>query len=312
MAAFDVNLPRTKRRSLFWDGLFRLFKEKPLGAFGLVVALLFLLGGIFANFIAPYSPNETHIMDKLAPLSSKYILGTDNLGRDQLSRIIYGARVSYFIGLGASFINVIVAGLLGIISGYMGKYFDLIAQRFVDIAISFPGLILLILVVSTIGSGLWQITITLGIIGGILWSRVVRSAVLVTREAIYINAAVAAGSSSGRTILRHIIPNIMPVLIIIFSVSIAGNILAEAGLSFLGLGIQPPTASWGYMLSSNGTTYMLQAWWLAIFPGLAIVLVVFSINIFGDAVRDLIDPRLRSGVGSYKADNKKKIEKGRD
>ena len=307
MATFDVKLLRTKRRNHFWDDFSRLFKEKPLGAFGLVVALLFLLAGIFANFIAPYPPNQTHIMDKLAPLSAKYILGTDNLGRDQLSRILYGARVSYFIGLGASLINVIVAGLLGIISGYMGKYFDLIAQRFVDIAISFPGLILLILVVSTIGPGLWQITITLGIIGGILWSRVVRSTVLVTREAIYINAAVAAGNNTGRIILRHIIPNIMPVLIIIFSVSIAGNILAEAGLSFLGLGVQPPTASWGQMLSGNGTTYMIQGWWLAIFPGLAIVLVVFSINVFGDAVRDILDPRLRSGAGSYKANKKKKI-----
>jgi peptide/nickel transport system permease protein len=310
MTALDVTVSHTKRKNFFWDVFSRLFKEKPLGAFGLVVALLFLLIALFANFIAPYPPSETHILNKLSPPSAKYLLGADNLGRDLLSRIIYGARVSYFIGLGASFINVLVAGLLGLFSGYMGKYFDLIVQRFVDIAISFPGLILLMIIISTIGSGLWQITVTLGVIGGILWSRVVRSAVLVTREAVYINAAIVTGGKTEKIIFRHIIPNVMPVLIIIFSMSIAGNILAEAGLSFLGFGVQPPTASWGSMLSREGTLYMLQGWWLAVFPGLAIMLVVFSVNVFGDAVRDILDPRLRSGVGSYKAENKKKHLEG--
>jgi len=300
MAAVNGTAPQTKKKSFLRDVFTRLFKEKPLGAFGLIVALLFLLVAIFANFIAPYSPSETHIMDKLSPPSAKYLLGADNLGRDLLTRIIYGARISYFIGLGASLINVLVAGILGIFSGYMGRYFDLVIQRFVDIAISFPGLILLMIIVSTIGSGLWQITITLGILGGILWSRVVRSAVLVTREAIYVSAAVATGGGTIRIIFRHIIPNILPVLIIVFSVSIAGNILAEAGLSFLGFGVPPPAASWGSMLSRDGTLYMLQGWWLAIFPGLAIMLVVFSVNVFGDAIRDLIDPKLRGGTGSYK------------
>jgi len=304
MAVVDVTMSPTKKKGFFRDIFARLFKEKPLGAFGLVMAVIFFLVAIFADFIAPYAPSETHIMDKLAPPSAKYLLGADNLGRDLLTRIIYGARISYFIGLGASLINVVVAGLLGIFSGYMGKYFDLIVQRFVDIAVSFPSLILLMITVSTIGSGLWQITITLGILGGILWSRVVRSAVLVTREAIYVNAAIATGGGTIRIIFRHIIPNILPVLIIVFSVSIAGNILAEAGLSFLGFGVPPPTSSWGAMLSNDGTLYMLQGWWLAIFPGLAIMLVVFSVNVFGDAIRDLIDPKLRGGTGSYKVSNK--------
>jgi len=304
MAVVDVTMSPTKKKGFFRDIFARLFKEKPLGAFGLVMAVIFFLVAIFADFIAPYAPSETHIMDKLAPPSAKYLLGADNLGRDLLTRIIYGARISYFIGLRARLINVVVAGLLGIFSGYMGKYFDLIVQRFVDIAVSFPSLILLMITVSTIGSGLWQITITLGILGGILWSRVVRSAVLVTREAIYVNAAIATGGGTIRIIFRHIIPNILPVLIIVFSVSIAGNILAEAGLSFLGFGVPPPTSSWGAMLSNDGTLYMLQGWWLAIFPGLAIMLVVFSVNVFGDAIRDLIDPKLRGGTGSYKVSNK--------
>jgi peptide/nickel transport system permease protein len=226
-------------------------------------------------------------------------LGTDNLGRDLFSRIIYGARISLYVGLGASVLNVLIAGIIGLLSGFLGGFFDLVMQRFVDIALSIPSLIILITLVGIIGAGVWQIILVMGFIGGIQWSRVVRSAVLAIRQNVYIDAAKVTGGSLWYVIFRHILPNIMPVTVIIFSVSIAGNILAEAGLSFLGLGIAPPTASWGAMLSKDGRTYMYEAWWLAVFPGLALTAVVYGVNMWGDAIRDLLDPRLRGGVGRY-------------
>lgn len=297
--ASDTTYKPIKRKSRLMDGISRLFKEKPLGTVGLFIVLIFLLAAIFANYLAPYPPNQSNVMIKLSPPSSQHVLGTDNLGRDLLSRIIFGARVSLYVGLGASILNVLVAGIIGLLSGFLGGVFDLFVQRIVDIALSVPSLIILITIVGLIGAGVWQIIIVMGITGGIGWSRVVRSAVLAIRQNVYIDAAKTTGGNMVHIIRRHILPNIMPVTVIIFSVSIAGNILAEAGLSFLGLGIAPPTATWGGMLSKDGRTYMYEAWWLAVFPGLALTAVVYGVNMWGDAIRDLLDPRLRGGVGRY-------------
>lgn len=297
--ASDPTYKPIKRKSRLMDGISRLFKEKPLGTVGLFIVLIFLLAAIFANYLAPYPPNQSNVMIKLSPPSSQHVLGTDNLGRDLLSRIIFGARVSLYVGLGASILNVLVAGIIGLLSGFLGGVFDLFVQRIVDIALSVPSLIILITIVGLIGAGVWQIIIVMGITGGIGWSRVVRSAVLAIRQNVYIDAAKTTGGNMVHIIRRHILPNIMPVTVIIFSVSIAGNILAEAGLSFLGLGIAPPTATWGGMLSKDGRTYMYEAWWLAVFPGLALTAVVYGVNMWGDAIRDLLDPRLRGGVGRY-------------
>jgi peptide/nickel transport system permease protein len=295
----DVAQAEPRTRSGFADFLIRLVREKPLGTFGGVIVLLMLFTAIFADFLAPFPYDEIHVADRLHPPGAEYFLGADNLGRDVLSRIIYGARLSLYVGLGASAINVIVAAIVGIPSGYIGGAFDLVMQRFVDALLSFPGLIFLITVMSLVGVGVVQVIVVLGILGGITWMRVVRSAVIAIRENVYFEAARAIGVSMPRMLGRHVLPNIMPVMIIIFSMSVAGNILAEATLSFLGVGIPPPFPSWGAMLSWEGRTYMYEATWLAIWPGVALATAVYGISIWGDAVRDLLDPRLRGGVGRF-------------
>jgi peptide/nickel transport system permease protein len=286
-------------RSQLADFFIRLVREKPVGTVGAVIVLLLLLTGIFADFLAPYGYNEIHIVDRLMAPSAKYILGTDNLGRDLLSRIIYGARISMYVGLGASAINALVAAAIGSPCGYFGGTFDILVQRLVDAALSFPMLIMVITIMSLIGSGTVQVIIVLGIWGAILWIRVMRSAVIAIKENIYLEAARAIGCSTRQIIFRHILPNVMPVVIIIFSISMGGNILGEASLSFLGFGIPPPVPSWGGMLSGVGRTYMYEAPWLALWSGLALSIAVYGINMWGDAVRDLLDPRLRGGIGRY-------------
>lgn len=284
----------------------RLVREKPLGTVGGILVLLLFLTAMFADLgwlglpnvgLAPYPYRELHVSDKLQPSSGTYVLGTDQLGRDVLSRVIYGARISVFVGVGASLLNMIVGAFLGTLSGYLGGRFDLFLQRFVDAFLSLPPLILLISVMSIVGTGIVQIILVLGITGGIGWSRTVRSAVFAIKENVYMEAAEALGASTWRMVFRHVLPNIMPVLLIAFSVSMAGNILTEASLSFLGVGIPPPHPTWGQMLSLEGRKYMLEATWLAIWPGVALTITVFGISMWGDAVRDLVDPRLRGGVG---------------
>jgi len=289
-----------KRRSMLADFFIRLVREKPLGSVGGVIVLLMLLTAIFADLLAPYPYQEIHMMDRLHPPGDKYLLGADALGRDLLSRIIHGARLSMYVGLGASAINVIFAAIIGIPSGYLGGKFDLIVQRVVDALLSFPALILLITVMSLVGVGVVQVIVVLGILGGIIWVRVVRAAVISIRENVYFEAARATGASTFHMLRRHVLPNIMPVMVIIFTVAVPGNILAEATLSFLGVGIPPPFPSWGGMLAWEGRTYMYEATWLAIWPGVALSIAVYGISVWGDAVRDLLDPRLRGGVGSYR------------
>lgn len=299
-----------RRRSPLADFFIRLVKEKPLGTFGGVIVLLLLLTAIFADLLAPYGYKEYILADRMQAPSIRHLLGTDNLGRDLFSRIVYGARISMYIGLGASAINMLFATLVGLISGYLGGKVDLVVQRFVDALLTFPMLIMVITLMALIGTGTVQVIMILGLWGGILWIRVVRSAVIAIKENVYVEAAKAIGASTGRILMRHILPNIAPVMIIIFSVSIAANILGEASLSFLGFGIPPPYPSWGGMLSAEGRMFMYEAPWLAIWPGFALSIVVYGVSMWGDAVRDLLDPRLRGGVGRY--GRIKKLEKARD
>jgi len=296
LSIYAGTVTRQKRNPIV-DFLSRLVREKPLGTVGGIIVLVMLLTAIFADFLAPYGYRELHLTDKLVAPCAEYPLGTDQLGRDLLSRIIFGARVSIYVGLGASFLNALVGAVIGIVSGYLGGRFDLIVQRFVDAFLSFPSLILLITVMSLVGTGVWQVIIVLGITGGIGWSRTIRSAVFAIRENAYMEAARALGATTGRMLFRHVLPNVMPVIVIAFTVAMAGNILTEATLSFLGVGIPPPHPTWGQMLSLEGRKYMYQATWLAIWPGVALSVAVFGISMWGDAVRDLIDPRLRGGVG---------------
>ena len=233
----------------------------------------------------------------LATPSTKYLLGTDHLGRDMLSRIIFGARVSMIVGIAAGAMTVLIALVIGVPSGVIGGKFDMVVQRFVDGWLCFPLLVLFLAAVSVVGPGLLQIIIILGLVQGIAVSRIIRSAVINIREELYVKAAKAIGSPTRRTIIRHILPNIMPPVIIVFSTQVPGSILSEANLSFLGLGIPPPQPSWGGMLSGTGRNYMFLAPWMALWPGLAISIAIYGLNMFGDAVRDLLDPRLKGGLG---------------
>jgi len=294
-----------KRRSKLAEFFIRLVKEKPLGTVGGVITLLLLLTGIFADFLAPYGMNEIHVGNFLEPPSAKFWLGTDNLGRDMLSRIIFGARVSMIVGLVAATIATLLTAFIGILSGYFGGKVDLIVQRFVDAVMCIPGLILLMVLIAMLGPGLWQVIVVLGVRWGITGSRIIRGAVIGIKENVYVEAARAIGCPTTRILTRHILPNIMAPLIVRFSVLVPMVILLEASLSFLGFGIPPPFPSWGGMLSGTGRPYMFRAPWMAIWPGLALATVVYGVNMFGDAVRDLLDPRMRGGVGRYGARVKK-------
>jgi peptide/nickel transport system permease protein len=288
-----------KRRSRLAGFFVRLWKEKPLGTVSGIIILILILVAIFADVLAPYPHGKVFLIDRLQGPSAQYLLGTDGLGRDLLSRLIYGARISLFVGLAATTINVLVAVLLGGTSGFLGGKLDLAVQRFVDAWIAFPGLLLLLTIMSIVGRGLPQIIVVLGIAGGIGGSRVVRGAVIGVKENVYFQAAEAIGSPKWRTLIRHVLPNIMPVVIIIFSINVGGVILSAASLSFLGFGLPLEIPEWGGLLSRDGREYMEMAPYLAFWPGLCLTVTVYSFNMFGDAVRDLLDPRLRGGQGSY-------------
>ena len=286
-----------KRRSRLADFFIRLAREKPLGTISGIIVLILIFVAIFADVLAPYAPIETHLRDRLQGPSARYLLGTDQIGRDILSRLIYGARLSLGVGLAATAVNVVVAVLLGGTSAFLGGKLDLVVQRFVDAWMAFPGLLLLLTIMSIAGRGIPQMILVLGIAGGIGGSRVLRGAVIGIKENDYFLAARAVGSPTTATLIRHVLPNIMPVIIIIFSITIGGVILAEASLSFLGFGLPPKIPSWGGLLSREGREYMEMAPRLALWPGLCLTIVVYCFNMFGDAIRDLLDPRLRGGEG---------------
>ncbi len=289
-----------KKRSLAVDLLIRLVKEKPLGTVGGVIVLVLFLVGIFADILAPYGYKELHLADALTGPSTTYLLGTDELGRDLLSRIIYGARISMYVGLGATTLATVIATIIGTISGFFGGKIDLVVQRLVDAWMCFPPLFLILSIMVILGPGLVQVILVLGLLTGITSSRVVRSAVMGIKENIYVEAARAIGAPAPRLLTRHILPNIAAPIIIIYTVGMGGMIISEATLSFLGFGVPPPFPSWGGMLSGAGRQFMLQAPWMITWPGLALSIVVYGINMLGDAVRDILDPRLRGNVGRYR------------
>ena len=275
----------------------RLVKEKPLSIIAGVVILLLMLVAIFADVLAPYPHDEVNIVDRMQAPSGRYLLGTDQLGRDLLSRLIFGARISLTVGLAATTVNVVVAVLIGGISGFFGGRLDLAMQRFVDAWMAFPGLLLLLTIMSLVGRGLPQIIVVLGVTGGIGGSRVVRGAVIGVKENAYFQAAEAIGGTGWRTLIHHVLPNIAAPVIIIFTINVGGVIISEAALSFLGFGLPISVPSWGGMLSREGREFMEVAPRLALWPGLCLTVVVYCLNMFGDAVRDLLDPRLRGGGG---------------
>jgi peptide/nickel transport system permease protein len=291
VAIADTAPPRTHNEVVRFVG--RLFREKPLGAAGGVIFVLFLFCGVFADVLAPYGMNQINPINRLRAPSWQFPFGTDNLGRDMLSRCLYGAQLSVIIGFTAAGLATIISVVVGIVTGYLGGKFDLVSQRFVDAWMSFPDLVILIVVVSVVGPGMPQIIGTLGLLLGIGGSRIIRSAVVSVRENMYVHAAQSIGASTSRILWRHILPNVMPPIIVLFTTRVGTVILAESGLSFLGLGVPPPLPTWGGMLSGSGRTFMFQGPWLALAPGLCLTVVVYATNMFGDALRDLLDPRMR-------------------
>jgi peptide/nickel transport system permease protein len=275
--------------------VWRLIKEKPLGAFGGVIVLGLLLCALLAPWIATNPYDQTNVRNRLKPPSSQFYFGTDNLGRDIFSRIVYGARVSVTVGFGAVSIGICLAIFVGTGSGYFGGKADVLVQRLVDSWMAIPGLLLLLNVMAVLGPGLLNVILALGVVSAARNSRIIRSATLAIKENQFVEAARAVGASHRRIILRYILPNIMAPIIIIATISLGFAILAESTLSFLGLGVPPPYPSWGEMLSGSGRSYMHKAPWMATWPGVAISLAVFGFNMLGDALRDLLDPRLRGG-----------------
>ena len=282
-----------KQRNAFVRFVVRLFREKPLGAAGGVIFVLFLLCGVFADVLAPYGMNQISPRTRLMAPSWTHWFGTDNLGRDMLSRCLYGAQISVIIAFTTATLATIVSILVGIVTGYLGGKVDMVAQRFVDAWMSFPDLIILIVIVSVLGPGMPQIIGILGLGLGIAGSRIVRSAVISVREHMYVHAAQSIGAPSPRILWRHVFPNVLPPIIVLLTTRVGTAILAESGLSFLGLGVPPPAPTWGSMLTGSGRTYMFDGPWLALAPGLCLTVVVYSTNVFGDALRDLLDPRMR-------------------
>ena len=271
----------------------RLCRDKPLGAVGALICIIFILTGLFADWIAPFEYNEMNPQDRLKGPSFAYFFGTDQIGRDVFSRIVYGARTSMVIGFSVAFFSILISIFLGVLSGYFGGKIDMMLQRLVDAWMSFPDLVVVIVAVSVLGPGKVQIILILSLLYGIAGSRIIRGAVMGVRENDYVKAADSIGVSTIMIMIRHIIPNILAPVSVLFTTRLAATILVEAALSFLGLGVPPPEPSWGSMLSFEGRSYMFQAPWLAIIPGIIITIVVYNINMFGDSIRDLLDPRMR-------------------
>ena len=289
LAELTVSLRDALRRSLVG----RLVREKPLAAVGGAVFLLFLFCGVFAGVLAPYGVNETNLAHRLEAPSLAFPLGTDHLGRDVLSRILMGAQLSMVVSFLAAGLATVVSLAIGVVSGYFGGKTDMVMQRGVDAWMTFPDLVLLIVIISVVGPGIPQIVLVLGLLYGIAGSRIVRGAVVSVKENMYTHAAQSIGAPTWHILRRHIVPNVVPVLIVLFTTRIGAVILTEAGLSFLGLGVPPPAPTWGSMLSGTGRTYMYLGPWLALAPGLSLTIVVYAINVYGDGLRDLLDPRMR-------------------
>ena len=270
-------------------------RRKPLGAMGAVVTIVLVMVAVFADVIAPYG-SLTHSRDTLQGPSLQHWFGTDQFGRDVLSRIIHGARVSLLVGVGVTLLGTVPALLLGLASAYFGGWIDYVTQRLVDAFQSVPYLIMLISIMVVLGPSLTNVIIALSFRRAIVESRVMRGATMGILNNTYIESARATGATDVRIMLRHLVPNIMPTLIVLGSIGFAGVILAEASLSFLGYGVPPPTPSWGGMLAADGRDYMFAAPWMLIAPTIALSITVFGVNMFGDALRDVLDPRLRGST----------------
>ena len=280
------------KRSLFRSVL-NFVRRQPLGTFGLAIVIVMFGAGLFAEWIAPFDPEEIDFSAMMQAPSWVHLLGTDQLGRDIFSRLVFGARTELIVGFSAAFAGGAIGLVLGVSSAYFGGWFDHIFQRVLDVLMAFPLIILALAVVSVFGTGVQNVILAITIPLIPRCGRVVRASALAVREVAYVDAARALGFGHTRIVLRHMVPNVIAPFLILLSAFVGQAILAEASLSYLGLGVQEPVPAWGLMLQGGAEEYATTAPWIAIFPGLAIMLAVLGISLFGDALRDAIDPKLR-------------------
>ncbi|MDF2675032.1 MAG: peptide transporter permease [Clostridiales bacterium] len=282
-----------KKKSSQLIEIWKRLKKNKLALVGLSIIIILVLVAIFADFIAPYPYAKQNLQATFQFPSSKHFFGTDEFGRDIFSRIIYGSRISFEVGFIAVSIAVVVGGILGAMAGYYGGKLDNLIMRSMDMLLAIPQILLAISIVAALGPGLANLMIAVGISSIPGYSRIVRASVLSIKDQEFVEAARAAGSSNTRIIFKHIIPNVLAPIIVQATLGVALAILTAAGLSFIGLGIQPPTPEWGSMLS-GGRGYIRDYWYMTMFPGLAIVVTIFALNVLGDGLRDALDPRLKN------------------
>jgi peptide/nickel transport system permease protein len=290
IASHDEGTWRPKTR---FEKVLDFCRRKPLGMIGLAIVLTIAIAGGFAEWIAPFDPEENDFSSMMVAPSLVHFLGTDQFGRDIFSRLVFGAQTAMIVGFGAAVGGGIIGLVLGVTSAYFGGWFDLVLQRIFDVLMAFPLIILALAVVSVFGTGVHNVVLAITIPLIPRCGRVVRASALAVREVPYVDAARALGFSHARIVLAHMMPNVLAPFLILLSAFVGQAILAEASLSYLGLGVQEPVAAWGLMLQGSAEDYATTAPWIAIFPGLAIVLTVLGASLFGDALRDAIDPKLR-------------------
>ncbi|MEM6430405.1 MAG: ABC transporter permease [Deinococcota bacterium] len=283
----SLSVPKRRHRE---NRAWRQLRRNPRTIFGIVVIVIIVLAAVFAPFVSPYEPNSQNLRSRLEAPSATHLLGTDEFGRDVLSRIIFGGRVSLQVGFISVGIALVIGGGMGLLGGYYGKRVDSVLMAIVDVLLALPAFLLALAIIAALGPGLINVMIAVGIANIPAFARITRSAVLTVREQDFVAAALAAGSSDLRVMLKHIIPNALSPVIVQVTLSLAGAILAAAGLSFLGMGAQPPTPEWGSMLSKS-RPFIRDAHWAVTFPGLAIVITVLALNFVGDGLRDALDPR---------------------
>ena len=276
-----------------WAAALSFVRRQPLGTFGLVIVVVMFLAGGLADWIAPFDPEENDFAAMMEAPSLVHWLGTDQFGRDIFSRLVFGARTALIVGFSSAVLGGVIGLVMGVASAYFGGWFDLIFQRVLDVLMAFPLIILALAVVAVFGTGVFNVIIAITIPLVPRCGRVVRASALAVREVPYVDAARALGFSHSRIVLRHMVPNVIAPFLILLSAFVGQAILAEASLSYLGLGVQEPVPAWGLMLQGGAEEYATTAPWIAVFPGVAIMLTVLGISLFGDALRDAIDPKLR-------------------